>query len=97
MATEGGNAIVAMQYAWRKSRRDRTPVFAILVVRLATRGGLKLLDAKPLVLASAAGPACVNHPALAAGPPGECLLVYEHDTDVARCALMARLLKPETQ
>ena len=87
------HAIVAMQYAWRPSRRDPTPTFAILAVRLSVEGGLKVLDAKPQVLASAASPACVNHPALAAGPAGECLLVYEHDTDVKKCVITARIVR----
>jgi hypothetical protein len=94
-ACTGPVAVVAMQYAWRKSRRDRTPTFAILAVRLSLAGGLKVLDAAPAVLASAASPACVNYPALAAGPKGECLLVYEHDFDVARCVITARILKPK--
>jgi len=92
-AFNGKNAIVAMQYAWRKSGKERAPAFAILLVRVATEGEFRVLDPKPLVAASAASPACVNRPALAAGPDGECLLAYEEDSTVAKCLLLARIIR----
>jgi len=93
VAFNGRTALVAMQYAWRKKGRDKRPFFAILVARVSTQDRFKVLDAKPLVMASASSPSWVNHPALAAGPNGECLLVYEHDSGIKTCLILARVLR----
>jgi len=93
-AFNGHNALVVMQYAWRKKGQDKSPAFALLAVRVAVEGGFAVLDPKPVVLASADAPGFVSHPALAAGPDGECLLVYEADSDVKRCILEARVVRP---
>ena len=84
-----------MQYAWRKRGRDKRPHFAILLARVSVGDRLQVLDAEPVTAASAVSPACVNHPALAAGPRGECLLAYEHDAAVDRCLIVARMVKEE--
>ena len=94
-ASNGRSTLVAMQYAWRDKGREKRPNFAILAVRVATEGEFSVLDAKPAVIASAASPSSVNHPALAAGPGGEWLLVYQEDSAVDRCVIVARTIKEE--
>jgi len=93
VAFNGTNAIVAMQYAWRKRGRDRAPHFAILLVRVSTAGEFKVLDEKPIALVEAKSPQFVNHPTMAAGPKGECLIAYELDTPVDRCAVVAQIVR----
>lgn len=95
-AFNGTNAIVAMQYAWRERGRDRSPRFAILLVRVSTAGAFRVLDEKPVALVTATSPRCVNHPTLAAGPKGECLIAYEEDIAVDRCVVVTRVLTERT-
>ena len=81
-----------MQYAWRPTGKDRRPTFAILVVRVSP-DPFKVLDETPAVLASATTPHAVNHPALAPGPAGEVLLLYESDEAVDRLPILSRVLR----
>jgi hypothetical protein len=94
-AFNGRNTLVAMQYAWREKAGDKRPVFAILALRVSADGEFKVLDPKPVVVASATSPESVNHPSIAAGPKGECLLAYQADSDVAKCLVIARTLRQE--
>ncbi|MBM4042464.1 MAG: hypothetical protein FJ290_28565 [Planctomycetes bacterium] len=94
-ASNGRNTIVAMQYAWREKSGDKRPVFAILALRVSTEGEFKLLDPTPLTIASATSPQSVGHPAIAAGPKGEYLLACQSDSDVAKCPIIARIVREE--
>jgi hypothetical protein len=92
-AFNGKHTLVAMHYAWRP-KQGQGPVFAILLARVETDNALKVLNAQPLVAATATNPAAVNAPALAPGPGGECLLVYEDDAETARCRVAAQIVRP---
>jgi len=92
-AFNGKHTLVAMHYAWRP-KQGQGPVFAILLARVETDNALKVLDAQPLVAATATNPAAVNAPALAPGPGGECLLVYEDDAETAKCRVAAQIVRP---
>lgn len=94
-ASNGRSTLVAMQYAWREKSGDKRPVFAILALRVATEGEFKLLDPTPMTIASATSPQSVEQPAIAVGPRGEYLLAYQADTEVTKCAIMARILREE--
>ncbi|MBM4043330.1 MAG: hypothetical protein FJ290_32985 [Planctomycetes bacterium] len=50
---------------------------------------------RPVTIASATSPQSVGHPAIAVGPSGEYLLAYQSDSDVAKCLILARVVRSD--
>ncbi len=93
-AWNGGSAIVVMDYAWRAKQRPADLTYAIIAARVSAKEP-RFLDAAPLVVASGTSREgrSVHNPALAAGPGGEVLLVYEEDAGIDRLSIQVRLLR----
>ncbi|HUT36046.1 MAG TPA: hypothetical protein VNE39_21340 [Planctomycetota bacterium] len=108
-AFNGKSTLVAMQYAWREKKGDKRPVFAVLALRVSTDAltgktpvpptekGPGGTGFQPVLIASATSPESVGHPAIAVGPKGEYLLAYQADSDVAKCLIIARIVREEEE
>ncbi len=94
-AWNGRHVVVAMDYGWRTPRKVNELNHAIVCARFDWREG-RFVDEAPLLLASgsSAKGTSVRNPALAAGPDGRTLLVYEDDGGVDRLLVISRILRP---
>jgi hypothetical protein len=95
-AWNGKHVVLAMEYGWRGDEKDAPGVRkAILLNRCDPDGPPKMVDAASVRFEeSEEGKGqTVGKPALAAGPDGECLLVYEKDAGIDNCAVVARVLR----
>lgn len=79
----GREVVVAMDYGWRTKQKLADLHYAIVVTRYDVASG-RFLDDPPLVAATGASGAgtSVENPVLVAGPNGDVLLLYEHDTGI---------------
>jgi hypothetical protein len=94
-AWNGKHVVLAMEYGWRGQKDDTGTRTAIILNRCDPEGSPKLVDAASArvdVSEDRKGLA-VGNPSLAAGPDGECLLVYEKDAGVEDCKVVARVLR----
>jgi len=90
---DGRHVVVTTDFGWRARGNANDITYVILVNRLA-RNGKGFLESKSRVLASTQrADQSVANPALVAGPPGETLLLYEHDTAIGRQVIEARILR----
>ncbi|MGB2823235.1 MAG: hypothetical protein WBF17_19785, partial [Phycisphaerae bacterium] len=94
-AWNGRHVVVVMDYGWRTERKVNELNHAIICARFDWRGG-RFVDEAPLLLASgsSARGTSVRNPALAAGPDGRTLVVYEDDGGVDRLVVTSRILRP---
>ena len=95
-AFNGRHVVVAMDYGWRARRNSSELGYAVVAARFDPREG-RFVDSQPLALASGGTKAgtSVRRPALATGPGGETLVVYEKDAGVDRRTVEARILRFE--
>lgn len=97
-AWDGKQVVVATDYGWRVKGTQGKPAavkFAVAATRVSADGSAFLDDPTAvLAVGDSADDTCVRHPALAAGPSGAVLLVYERDGGVDRLEVQARLLRP---
>jgi hypothetical protein len=96
-AWNGKHVVLAMEYGWRGSKDDTGTRTAIILNRCDPDGAPKFVGAASArvdVSEDKKGLA-VGNPALAAGPDGECLLVYERDAGLEDCKIVARILREE--
>jgi len=93
IAWNGKRLVLAQDLGWRP--KDQGPFSAILLNRCEAAGPPKLLDAKSVRVDAGPerGGVFVANCALAAGPGGECLLVYERDAGVADCKVVGRVIR----
>ena len=92
-AFDGRHVVVATDFGWRARNRPNDITYVIAANRLAPHGKA-FLEPKSLVLASTQrADQSVANPALIAGPGGETLLLYEHDTAIDRQVIEARILR----
>ena len=93
VAWNGKHLVVAMDYGWRTAKKPNELNYAVVVSRVDPQEP-RFLDDPPLLVASGsmAQGTVVRHPALAAGPEGAALLVYEKDAGVDKLTVEARVL-----
>jgi hypothetical protein len=92
-AFDGQHVVVATDFGWRGRRSVNDITYVIAANRLAP-DGKAFRESKSVVLASTGrADQSVANPALIAGPQGETLLLYEHDTAIDRQVIEARILR----
>jgi hypothetical protein len=92
-AFDGRHVLVASDFGWRARGSPNDITYVIFANRLPP-DGKAFLEAKSSVLASTQrADQSVANPALVAGPPGETLLLYEHDTAIRRQVIEGRILR----
>lgn len=94
VAWDGFQVIVATDFGWRKGPGAGEIHHAVVASRFDREIG-RFVDERPLVLASSEDGvlASARRPAIAAGPRGECLVVWEADRGVDRLAIEGRILR----
>lgn len=96
IAWNGKHLVLAMEFGWRETIGKADTLTAILVNRFDP----KAMDQRFFIhskssrvdISEDAKGASVSNPAIAAGPGGECLLVYEKDTGINHCELVTRVI-----
>ncbi len=93
VAWNGKHLVLAQDFGWRP--KEKGPFSAILLNRCAASGPPKLVDATSVRVDASPerGGTFVANCALATGPGGECLLVYERDAGVAGCRVVSRVIR----
>ncbi|MBA4387496.1 MAG: hypothetical protein C0404_05905 [Verrucomicrobia bacterium] len=94
-AWNGRHVVLAMEFGWRGQKDDTGTRTAILINRCDPEGPAKLVDAASVRVDTSEDKKglAVGNPALAAGPDGECLLVYEKDAGLEDCKIVARVIR----
>lgn len=92
-AWNGGQTLVAMDYGWRAPKNVNELHYSIVVARFDWGEG-GFVNKQPLVCASGStgDGISVRRPALAAGPDGETLLVYEKNAGIDRLTIECRMM-----
>jgi len=92
-AYDGRHVVAATDFGWRDRRNANAIGYAIAVNRLAP-DGMKFIQPSSIITASTDQPdQAVANPALVAGPPGETLLLYEHDEAIDRQVIEGCILR----
>lgn len=92
-AYNGHHVVAATDFGWR-DRRDPNAISYVIAVNRVAPTGARFEDAACQVLASTRrADQAVANPALAAGPDGETLLLYEHDEAIDRQVIRGRILR----
>ena len=92
IAWTGDGLLVATDFGWRGRNDPKTISYVIAVNKAALVGGDFLWPRSAVWASTARADQAVANPALAAGPEGKALLVYEHDQAIDRQLIEALLL-----
>jgi len=92
-AFDGRHVVAATDFGWR-ARGDANAITYVIAANRIAPDAKTFCEPESHVLASTdSADQSVANPALVAGPPGETLLLYEHDTAIDRQVIEARVAR----
>lgn len=92
-AWDGRRIVAAQDFGWRL-RKDPNDITYVIAVNILLPGAAAFAEPRFAVAASTRGAdQAVANPVLVAGPPGQVLLLYEHDFATDRQAIEARVFR----